>query len=252
MARKSQQPAAPFAHLLDLFTAAERKLLDSSIGTSLAKATHAQLDSAAAKARSLRDKWRDLSASQGRSSKRAATGTAGANARSHEKAAVFHDAVERIEKRIAEVVAGLGGMVRKTTTARAKARDKTIAGRASRRTTPKPEIPARPIAAIPAPPVQTKVAVPKAPAVATVKPAAKVVAAKKPTRTVSKKARVDRSAIAGPASVQSLGLDRGKQRAAATAAKAGRIKLKGADTRRAGHTMARGKRTQARRDMRSR
>ena len=45
-----------------------------------------------------------------------------------------------------------------------------------------------------------------------------------------------------------MSLDRAKQRSALTAAKAGRLKLEGANTRRLGHTVARGKRQQAKRD----
>jgi hypothetical protein len=43
-----------------------------------------------------------------------------------------------------------------------------------------------------------------------------------------------------------------KQRSALTAAKAGRIKMQGLGTQRVSHIAARGKRAQARRDMRSR
>ena len=70
----------------------------------------------------------------------------------------------------------------------------------------------------------------------------------KPAATISKKARVNRAALAPAAGAQAISLDRSKQRSAFTAAKAGRLKLKGADTRRVGHTVARGKRQQAKRD----
>lgn len=261
MAKKSAATPSPFAHLRDLFTAAEKKVLDSSFGTALANATHTQLDAATKQARLLRDKWRDLTAGQGRKTKRTAGSAAGANSRSHEKADVFHEAVERLEKRLGELAAAVGGMLPgKGTTARAKARDKKIAGRAARRTAERPVAPAvsRPIAA---PVARAKVALPPAPrrgakpapvAVPASAPAPAVAVAKpkaaKPAPAISKKARVNRAAIAPAAGAQGVAIDRTKQRAAVTAAKAGRLKLKGADTRRAGHVQARGKRQQARRD----
>ena len=162
MAKKSTVPASPFAHMLELFTAAERKLLDSSIGAALAKATHAQVDDAARKARVLRDKWRDLSAAHGRKTKRAG-GSNVVTDRSSDKAAVFHDAVERFEARLRDLVSSVGSAIPKTTTARAKARDKTIAGRAARRTSTKPAAPETSFAPIAPPAPRTKVPVPKAP-----------------------------------------------------------------------------------------
>jgi hypothetical protein len=263
MAKKSTVPASPFAHMLELFTAAERKLLDSSIGAALAKATHAQVDDAARKARVLRDKWRDLSAAHGRKTKRAG-GSNVVTDRSSDKAAVFHDAVERFEARLRDLVSSVGSAIPKTTTARAKARDKTIAGRAARRTSTKPAAPETSFAPIAPPAPRTKVPVPKAPARKTApsakagpvaKPAvapAAPPAPKKPVATISKKARIDRSGVFGLAGTQRVGLDRSKQRSAITAAKAGRLAQKGVNTRRAAHTISRGKKNQARRDGRSR
>ena len=50
------------------------------------------------------------------------------------------------------------------------------------------------------------------------------------------------------AGAQGVAFDRAKQRSAVTAAKAGRLKLEGANTRRLGHTVASGKRQQAKRN----
>jgi len=261
MAKKSPAAPSPFAHLRDLLTAAERKVLDSSFGSALANATHAQVEAATKQARVLRDKWRDLTAGQERKTKRAAGPVKGANSRSHEKADVFHEAVDRLEKRLGELVAAVGGMLPgKGTTARAKARDKKLSGRAARRTAERPVAPAAPARTILPPPARTKVALPPAPrrgakpaavvaapvAAATVAPVKRKPA--KPAAVISKKARVNRAALAPAAGAQGIPLDRSKQRSALTAAKAGRLKLKGADTRRVGHTVARGKRQQAKRD----
>ena len=268
MAKSTPSTTSPFAHLLDLFTAAERKILDSSFGTALANATHTQIDAAAKQARVLRDKWRDLTAGQGRKTKRAAAPVKAANNRSNEKADVFHAAVERLEKRLGELAAAVGGILPgKVTTARAKARDKKISGRAVRRTTERPVAPAAPARKIAPPPVRTKVALPPAPRRGA-KPAAAVVAAPvvapvakpakpaapakrkaaKPAATISKKARVNRAALTPAAGAQGVAFDRAKQRSAVTAAKAGRLKLEGANTRRLGHTVASGKRQQAKRN----
>jgi hypothetical protein len=153
------------------------------------------------------------------------------------------------------------------TTARAKARDKKISGRAVRRTTERPVAPAAPARKIAPPPVRAKVALPPAPRRGA-KPAAAVVAAPvvapvakpakpaapakrkaaKPAATISKKARVNRAALTPAAGAQGVVFDRAKQRSAVTAAKAGRLKLEGANTRRLGHTVASGKRQQAKRN----
>lgn len=256
MARKSARPASPIAPKSDLFTAAERRLLDTSVGTGLARATHAELETATRQARILRDKWRGLSAKQGRVTKRAVGATTAANARSREKAGAFGDAVARLERRLAELVASSGITVGgKASNARAKARDKTIAGRAARRTTPRPE---KPAVVAPAPrPIVRPVVPPVAPAAprAAVAPAtapAKPKRAKTVERTISKKARVGRKGIAGVAPAQSLRAGKAGQRTAGAAAKAGRFAVQGATTHRKAHLAATGKRNQARRDGRKR
>jgi hypothetical protein len=256
MARKSSRAASPIAPVRDLFTASERRLLETSFGTGLARASHATLETATRQARILRDKWRGLSAKQGRATKRAAGATSAANARSKEKAGAFGDAVARLERRLAELVASSGVTVGgKPSNARAKARDKTIAGRAARRTTPRPE---KPAVVAPAPrPIARPVAPPAAPAAprAAVAPApapAKPKRVKTVERTISKKARVGRKAIAGIAPAQSLRLDQAGQRSAGAAAKAGRFAVQGATTHRKAHLAATGKRNQARRDGRKR
>lgn len=250
----ARQSASPIAHIRDLFTAAERKLLDSSFGSALAGATQSRIEAAARQARSLRDKWRDLSASQGRKTKRAGAASTRANARSHEKADAFHAAVERFERRLAELVSAVGATLGgKAKNPKAKARDKVIAGRAARRTAPRPEAPApkrpapakAPVAAAPVAKVET---VPAAPAAS--KKAAPPAPA--PVASISRKARVNRAALVPQAAAQPIRLDGSKQRSARTAAKAKRIAIEGAKTRRSAHVVATGKRNQARRDGRKR
>ena len=209
--------------ILALLTKAEKSFLDSSIGQSLAKATHVQVQAAAKQARVLRKKWRDLYESQMRSTKRTAgAATRPTNARSLEKHNLFSDAVVRLEKRLAE----LASLVTSSPVSKSLAK-KTVAA------SKKVGLVAK----------RVKVA-----AQAKIAPRAKI-AARVSARASRAAVRADLSALS---TTQAIQFDRVKQRSALTAAKAGRIKQEGLGTRRIGHAAARGKRAQARRDTRSR
>ena len=209
--------------ILVLLTKAEKMFLDSSIGQSLAKATHVQVQAAAKQARVLRKKWRDLHESQMRSTKRTAgAATRPTNARSLEKHNLFSAAVVRLEKRLAE----LASLVTSSPVSKSLAK-KTVAA------SKKVGLVAK----------RVKVA-----AQAKIAPRAKI-AARVSARASRAAVRADLSALS---TTQAIQFDRVKQRSALTAAKAGRIKQEGLGTRRLGHAAARGKRTQARRDTRSR
>ena len=211
-------PADVIERAKDLLTGAEKKFFDSSFGSSLAKSTQAQVQSAIKQARILRNKWRDLYQEQTRSSKRggkaAAAGAGAGNARTQHKHEIFAAAAERFEKRLAE----LKGYVAEAVSA--------------------PKAAAKPAK--------------KAVAKRSVAEKAKVSA--KPVKAISKKARQAASlaTLAKSPATQAIRFDGAKQRSALTAAKAGRIKMQGLDTQRVSHIAARGKRAQARRDMRSR
>ena len=209
--------------ILALLTKAEKSFLDSSIGQSLAKATHVQVQAAAKQARVLRKKWRDLYESQMRSTKRTAgAATRPTNARSLEKHNLFSAAVIRLEKRLAELASAVtGSPVSKSLAKKTVAASKKVGLVAKR----------------------VKVA-----AQAKIAPRAKI-AARVSARASRAAVRADLSALS---TTQAIQFDRVKQRSALTAAKAGRIKQEGLGTRRLGHAAARGKRTQARRDTRSR
>ena len=209
--------------ILALLTKAEKSFLDSSIGQSLAKATHVQVQAAAKQARVLRKKWRDLYESQMRSTKRTAgAATRPTNARSLEKHNLFSAAVIRLEKRLAE----LASLVTSSPVSKSLAK-KTVAA------SKKVGLVAK----------RVKVA-----AQAKIAPRAKI-AARVSARASRAAVRADLSALS---TTQAIQFDRVKQRSALTAAKAGRIKQEGLGTRRLGHAASRGKRTQARRDTRSR
>ena len=209
--------------ILALLTKAEKSFLDSSIGQSLAKATHVQVQAAAKQARVLRKKWRDLHESQMRSTKRTAgAATRPTNARSLEKHNLFSAAVIRLEKRLAE----LASLVTSSPVSKSLAK-KTVAA------SKKVGLVAK----------RVKVA-----AQAKIAPRAKI-AARVSARASRAAVRADLSALS---TTQAIQFDRVKQRSALTAAKAGRIKQEGLGTRRLGHAASRGKRAQARRDTRSR
>ena len=209
--------------ILALLTKAEKIFLDSSIGQSLAKATHVQVQAAAKQARVLRKKWRDLHESQMRSTKRTAgAATRPTNARSLEKHNLFSAAVIRLEKRLAD----LASLVTSSPVSKSLAK-KTVAA------SKKVGLVAK----------RVKVA-----AQAKIAPRAKN-AARVSARASRAAVRADLSALS---TTQAIQFDRVKQRSALTAAKAGRIKQEGLGTRRLGHAASRGKRAQARRDTRSR
>ena len=209
--------------LLALLTKAEKSFLDSSIGQSLAKATHVQVQAAAKQARVLRKKWRDLYESQMRSTKRTAgAATRPTNARSLEKHNLFSAAVIRLEKRLAELASAVtSSPISKSLAKKTVAASKKV-GLVAKRV--------------------------KAAAQAKIAPRAKI-AARVSARASRAAVRADLSALS---TTQAIQFDRVKQRSALTAAKAGRIKQEGLGTRRLGHAASRGKRAQARRDTRSR
>ena len=208
-------PADVVKRAKDLLTGAEKKFFDSSFGASLTKATQAQVQSAVKQARILRNKWRDLYQEQTRSSKRGGKPAAGAgNARTQHKHELFAGAVERFEKRLSDLKEYVAEAV-SAPKAAAKPAKKSVA---------KPAV------------------------------AKKAKASAKPVKAISKKARQAASlaTLAKSPATQAIRFDGAKQRSALTAAKAGRIKMQGLDTQRVSHIAARGRRAQARRDMRSR
>jgi hypothetical protein len=95
-----------------LLTGAEKKFFNSSFGAMLAKHSHAQVEAAVKQSRILRNKWRDLYASQSRTAKRSGRATAAANVRTREKHDLLADVVARFEKRLAELKAAVSSSAR--------------------------------------------------------------------------------------------------------------------------------------------
>lgn len=249
-AKPGKAAVAAGDRLRALCTTAERKLLAFSDGPSLAKATHAEVQEWLKRARELRDKWRGLLGQQNRTEKRAPRATAEANARSREKADLFHGAVQRFEDRLASLLpAATPTASRKVQTKRGRTAAHRTA-RAGLRAELSQQVASLNRA------MSGRSGGENARVKASAAPAAKAAAAKP---SVAKSAaagvrRAKRPAIAAAAGgeAQAIGFDRSKQRVARTKAKHARIKLKGISTRRGGHVLASGKRAQARRDKRAR
>lgn len=255
---KSRKPASKPATTLDqirsLLTSAEQKVVHSSMGAAIAKASKEQVEAAMSRARSLRDKWRDLHADQTRSTKRSSKAGTAVNQRTKAKHDVFDGAVKRLEARLSEFAAGVKSVVgaqaarlgaaKPTKAARTKA---ARVGRASVRSDLKEA--AAEINRARKPKNKKVKAAAKA---ALAKPAAPVTQAVVPaTRTTSKK-RKKPLAPQAVAAQKRFGFDVAQQRSAKTSAKAARLKFDGATTRRAGNALANTKRAQARRDGRKR
>ena len=240
-------------------TAAERKLLDMSESSGLSKAAHAEVQALLVRARTTRDKWRGLVGHQTRVVKRSPKAVAEANARSHAKAELFDGAVKRFEahlKTLASTVTGAVESAVKSLTGRTKTpkRARVTGNRASRAGLRKEfsrqveslnRVAAKPATAKAKPVAAVARAVPVSKAAPVVAKAAAVPVAGKAAATSKK-----RKLAPAKAAVQAVRFDVAKQRSARTSAKNSRLKMEGLATRRAGHTIASGKRSQARRDKR--
>ena len=244
------------SRLRSLCTAAERKLLELSESTGLSKAAHAEVHALMTRARSARDKWRAMVGQQTRVVKRSPKAVAEANARSHAKAELFDGAVKRFEvhlKTAASAVTSAAQSAVKSLTGRTKTPKRArVTGHRASRAGVRKEL-SRQLAALN--PVVAKPAAAKAKPVAS-KPAVAaaaqaVVKATTTSKTASKTTSSKKRKLApAKAAVQAVRFDVAKQRSARTAAKNSRLKMEGLATRRASHTIASGKRSQARRDKR--
>lgn len=255
--------------LRELFTSAERAVLESTTGAALVAASRKQLDATLAQARSLRDKWRDLHATQSRASKRSARGGAAANARSREKSDIFSAAIDRIQARLADLglapAAGRPAPKSVTKAARTAGHRSTRADVKGALATKAAELNrrrAKPVVARAAAKPATSVSQPARPAANSgtrlATPAAKA-SVKRSVQTpakpvASKKRRPAKTALAVLATGggQPVRFDVAKQRSAKASATAARLRLDGKATRRGGHVLAAGKRRQAARDRRGR
>jgi hypothetical protein len=272
MAKSSGRPS----DIQSLLTAAEKKVLDGTLGESLVAATRPQLEAMRKQARALRDKWQDLFKRQSIATKRKPVSpTNNTNTRSREKADLFSDAITRVEARLAEVTASLTGTkpgvkAGRPGAARASKKPARQAAHRATRATIRGEL-SEAMAAINATakkivaevtgsakkPVKKKpVAAPAQPQPAAATEEPTVVMPRKPQPTTkplpSKKARQagKRKALAATGKGQAIAFDVKKQRSAKARATVARLKVDGEATRRKGFVVSNTKRKQAKRDSR--
>jgi len=260
---KSHKPVSPLDQVRSLLTAAEQNVLQSSMGSTIAKATREQVEAARVRARALRDKWRDLHDDQTRSTKRSPKAGGKVNLRSQEKHELFDGAVKRLEARLAEFAGGVRAVVGKQAARLAAAvkpakTARTAATRASRASV-RSELKEAAAEMTRKRKVKRSKVVAKGGAKAAAKAAAPAVAAPVAVTPVHKepvgaklKKRKTPMALAAVAAQRQLKFDVAGQRSARASAVASRLKVDGAKTRRGGHAAASTKRSQARRDGRTR
>ena len=260
---KSRKPVSPLDQARSLLTAAEQNVLQSSLGSTIAKATRDQVEAARARARALRDKWRGLHDGQTRSTKRSPKAGGKVNLRSREKHELFDGAVKRLEARLAEFAGGVRAMVGKQAARLAAAvkpakTARTAASRASRASV-RSELKEAAAEMTRKRKVKRSKVAAKGGAKAAAKAAAPAVAAPVVVTSVSKKLmgtklkkRNKPMALAAVAAQRQLKFDVAGQRSVRASAAASRLKVDGAKTRRGGHAAASTKRSQARRDGRTR
>jgi hypothetical protein len=252
----SSRPTSPIAALRGLLTSAERGVLEATTGSALAKATQQEVQKLIKQTRELSDKWRGLHESQSRSNKRTKDRGA-ANARSREKHELFRGAVARLEARLAEfggtVAATVKGVAARATgkAARQATHRSARAGLRAEMTQTAAALAKKPAALKPA--LKPATLKPAKSAPTPVVPAAAVGRKKSAGRTLVKPAKVaSGKKLAAQGTGQLIGFDVAKQRKARAAATVARLKFDGQTTRRGGHMQARGQRSQARRDSRTR
>lgn len=259
--------------LLKLFTAPERTLLAASRGADLERASETELGRLLARARTLRDKWRDQFRTQRRSTLKTARarGTEG-NDRTREKAELFADAVGRFEARLAALGAKVAAAVTAGRKSAAKAKPgKTAraaghrASRAQTRKTLAELATAKPGRRVVSRAAKGKAVATPAKSAATATPAAAVerAAGKSAAGTKAPKRSKKRHAGRAPTAVEAVaakrkhnkktvGFDPLSQLTVQSKLKANRFKFSGRDTQVRGHMAAQTRRAQGRRDSRSR
>jgi hypothetical protein len=259
--------------IVKLLSTTERRLFRSSRGTELAKATTAELGKSIELARALRDKWQDQFRNQRRAGQTAARarGVDG-NDRSEQKSQLFGEVLERLQARLAELGTSVSTAVasKRKASSRPSRAARTAGHRATRAgiraslasfvtATPGTRTAAaRPVAKTGTQPVEAKAAAAAKPIAGKGRTAAKAAAK---VKLKAKKREKARAMAAAPTAIgrttpkskkKKAGFSPLAQLAASAQLKKQRLRLGGFDTRLRGHVSASGKRSQSRRDSRSR
>lgn len=253
----------PMSRVQTLCTPAELAVVQASRRPRLRQLTLAQAKSFTDRARKLHDKWRDQSRTQSRAQARK-VGTADTETRTHDKVAIFQDALASLESRLAQLTAaGSGGKAKskaaptKNTRARehrasradvrAQLAEKELVLNAAKqskqpaKSKPKPAKKAKPAPATRKQERATPVASDAVAATAVPAPTASP-----PTTRVRRAARPALSGIQ-----KKLADSQINQQGAIVAAKQRRVAQSGLTSRVRGHVSARARRAQGKRDSRN-
>ncbi len=222
----------------------ESRLVAASRGAGLTSASAGELRKKIARARALRDKWRDVYMAQRRDTQQARTSRATtANRRSREKSELFGDVLARFEARLDEVGAsGAAADTRPSTRPSPRKRTRQHRQERSRvKRTLAETVAERESAGVRSaraslPPMQTRTP-----------PKKKATAKKTKAKQAGAARRNSKAAAAKPSSRPADVKARDQSRSAAARH---RTKVSGLTTRIRGHVSAQGKRSQARRDRR--
>lgn len=242
----------------ELCNNSEWQLVEACKRDEISTLSETQLKRHVARARKLRDKWRDQAVSQRRKTQQAqnARQTA-ANARSAEKAELFDEVLARFEKRLGKVASSSESAGSATTKKTPPRRVRSEEHRATRSTVRKKlaskraKLDEQTVLDGPASSASSAAADRAAgSADAPISPTLKKKVKKVVKKGTKKAAQASKSAAKTGAAVKSTKLDRSGQRSAKAAAKAARLDKSGVNTRTLGHISASGKRSQARRDKR--
>ena len=225
----------PASKVKSLCTDSEVALVRASRKGELEQLSHAQVKRLAARARKECDKWRDLKRGQARiRSRQLGFGDAASNTKLKQQ--VFRDALTSFEARLAKLDASESRASEKS--AGKTKKDRSTEHRATRAAVRKGMTAVQDLVNSQVKEVEKPADTPPAKSA----PAAKAV----PTVRQPVKAALPKQRHKKPATV-----DQAKQRQAVTAAKHSRVARSGKTTRMLGHVKSRGKRVQARRDVKN-
>lgn len=238
--------AIPASKVRSVCSSSETALVRASRKPVLEELGPAELKRNAARAKKLFDKWQDLSRTHARArSEKVGFGETDANTQL--KAEIFGEALKNFETRLAKLDSTKGSAA-KGTGAKISITDRNADHRASRAAVRKGMSTVEDLLNAPARKKKKPAAPKSAPVAETVAAPAANAPAKSAKPTKSKRPV---SVSAGPPTklkVKGLATSPADQRRAMTAAKKSRFIRSGKTTRTQGHTAARGKRAQARRD----
>ncbi len=255
----------------ELCSASELRLVEASRRQEIGQLSEAQLKRNVARARKLRDKWRDLAARQTRQvQQQQRSRVTDRNARSAEKQAIFDEVLARFEARLEKVSSGAAAPGTRQAAARPSKRKRTLRHRETRAAVrgaleeERARLAEESGSAASTKGARRKKAARKT-AQGTVKKTAKKTAKKAAKKAAGKAAgktakkggakavarKVSKKVVAPPPTeAAEKPLERSRQRKAATAGKQQRLQTSGVYSRVRGHVSARGRRSQSRRDSR--